>query len=252
MKLSHFLLAATLSTAGLAGMSGAAHAACGGALSFAKGASEGTVTGRFTGYDVCDHTIRARAGQTLSATLKAGPGAEAIVFSPVEHALDPGEPLVLPQDGTYTLRVLQTRNEARRGRAQDYRLTVAVTGAAKAAGAKAAGAKPAKAQAGGNICDGSGALVNGTANMSGTLAGYGSCDYTVKGQKGQSLTLLLDARPGVEVWLRAVNSDAGVPLAPDQPVVLDQTGDYLVAVGRTRNDARKGGSRDFSAVVNVE
>lgn len=248
MRFSHFLLAATLSTAGLAGMSGAAHAACGDAVSFAKGTSQGTVTGRFTGYDVCDHTIRARAGQTLSATLKAGPGAEAIVVSPVEHALDPGEPLVLPQDGTYTLRVLQTRNEARRGRAQDYRLTVAVSGAAK----QATSAKPAKAQAGGNICDGSGALVDGTANMSGTLAGSGSCDYTVKGQKGQSLTLLLDARPGVEVWLRAVNADNGVPLAPDQPVVLDQTGDYLVIVGRTRNDVRKGGSRDFSAVVNVE
>lgn len=244
-------------------MSGAAQAACGGTVSFAKGASQGTVSGSFKGYDVCDHTISARAGQTLTATLKAGPGAEAIVVSPVEHALDPGSALVLPQNGTYTVRVLQTRNEARRGRSQNYTLTLGVTGkpgakastattTAAAAAATEALAKPGVKKPGDALCEGSGTLVNGTANMSGTLGGSGSCDYTVKGQKGQSLTLLLDARPGVEVWLRAVSADNGVPLAPDQPVTLDQTGDYLVMIGRTRNDVRKGGSREFSAVVNVE
>ena len=42
------------------------------------------------------------------------------------------------------------------------------------------------------------------------------------------------------------------PLVPDQSEAVTVTGAHDVIIGRTRNDARKGGSRDFSAVLNVE
>ena len=43
-----------------------------------------------------------------------------------------------------------------------------------------------------------------------------------------------------------------MPLVPDQPEAVTVTGAHGVIIGRTRNDARKGGSRDFLAVLNVE
>lgn len=52
--------------------------------------------------------------------------------------------------------------------------------------------------------------------------------------------------------VRAPGAATAMPLLPDQPAAVTVAGAHDVIIGRTRNDARKGGSRDFSAVLNVE
>ena len=224
-----------------------AEAGCGGAVRFAPGTDGASVSGSINGDAVCDFTLKASKGQKLSATLKAANGVEVIVFDPVEHALAPGEPLVLPQDATYTIRVLQTRNAARKPGERPFALSLRVTG--KAGAAPAAAAKPAAAKAAGTTCDGSGTLTDGQANVSGTIAGDATCDYTISAKAGQTLNLLMDAPAGVEAY---VVSPVEAILVPEQPFAVTTSGDHTIRIGRTRNDARKGGTRDFSAVLTVE
>ena len=165
---------------------------------------------------------------------------------------------MLDRDGSVTLRVLQTRPAARQSSAaKPFTLSVSIDGALpKAAGVSGKpvteGAAKAAAKAAGAGCQGSGTLTGGTANMSGSLAGDAVCTYTVSAKKGQSFSLLLDAPAGVEVMVRAPGAATAMPLVPDQPEAMTVTGAHGVIIGRTRNDARKGGSRDFSAVLNVE
>lgn len=237
-----------------------AQAQCGGAVAFAKGAEQTTLTASLSGLQSCDYVLAARKGQTLTATLDAPTGVEAIVIDPVEHALAPGEPLVLPQTGRYTVRVLQTRNAARQSdAARPFALTLHIGARGPAQPTKAGGdhapaaVKPATAPAARTAaqtqCDGSGATTNGSANMSGQIAGDATCDYRLRASAGQTLTMLMDAAPGVEAWIvDPINEH----LAPDQPLTLEAAGDYTIRVGRTRNDARQGGIRPFSMVVNLD
>lgn len=234
-----------------------ASANCGGTVKFAPGSSSGTVQGTVSGYETCDYTLRAQKGQVLSASLARPNGLDVIMLDPVEHDFANGA-LTLPKSGDYKVRVVQPRNEARRGRSRDFALTIGVTGrptpASPAPATRPApAAKPAAPpQSSASVCEGSGALHNGMANMSGTLGGNDVCRYSVQGRAGQKVTLLMDAPPGVEVWMRAPGDDTGIPLDPAIETVLDKTGDYAVTISRTRNDARKGGVREFSAVLNLD
>ena len=238
-------------------------AQCGGTVSFPAGATGTVVKGSVSGLETCDYTLSARKGQTLRASL-GDSRLDLIAVEPVEHDFVSGDALVLDRTGPVTLRVLQTRAAARQSQAaRPFKLSVSIDGplpkskgAAQSAGTAAAPAvktagKPA-AKAAGNQCEGSGALTGGTANMSGALAGDAVCRYTLSGKAGQSVSLLLDAPAGVEVWLRAPGADTAMPLDPSSAVTLEASGDYAVTIGRTRNDARKGGTRNFSAVLNVE
>lgn len=245
-RLTRTFLLAALAATGLTALSASgAAAACGGEVRFERGTSHAAIKGRLSGTETCDYTLRASKGQVLSAALDAPNGVEVIVFDPVEHALVPGEPLVLPKDATYTVRVLQTRNAARQNAGERaFALSV------KVANAGAPAAKPATAA---TTCEGSGTLRDGQANMSGALSGYDVCTYAISAKAGQTFTLLMDAPGGVEAMLRAPNTDTAMPVLPDSPMKLETAGDYTLTIARTRNDARKGGAaREFSAVATVE
>lgn len=261
-RLTRTFLLAALAATGLTALSASgAAAACGGEVRFERGTSHAAIKGRLSGTETCDYTLRASKGQVLSAALDAPNGVEVIVFDPVEHALVPGEPLVLPKDATYTVRVLQTRNAARQNageRAFALSVKVANAGAPAAkpgapAAAAAPAAKPAKPATAATTCEGSGTLRDGQANMSGALSGYDVCTYAFSAKAGQTFTLLMDAPARVEAMLRAPNTDTAMPVLPDSPMKLETAGDYTLTIARTRNDARKGGAaREFSAVATVE
>jgi hypothetical protein len=116
-------------------------------LQFAKGASSATVKGTLKGDHTIDYKLRARAGQTMTVSLKGSnpatyfnvlpPGSNdvAIYNSSMEGNDWKG---ALPSDGEYKVRVYLMRSAARRDEASNYTLTVGITGSPSAAAAPAA------------------------------------------------------------------------------------------------------------------
>jgi hypothetical protein len=111
-------------------------------ISFAKGASSATIKGSITGYQTIDYKLRAKAGQTMTASLKTNNSANYF------NVLPPGSNDVavfvgstsgnewngtLEADGEYTVRVYLMRSAARRNEKASYTLTVGITGVAAAA-----------------------------------------------------------------------------------------------------------------------
>lgn len=115
------------------------------AIQFAQGSSGASVSGRITGDETVDYTLRAKAGQTLHAKLKAdsamayfnvlppGSSGEAIFIGSTLGDTFEGK---LEQDGEYTVRVYQMRAGARRGESAQYTLSTRIDGAPSAATAK--------------------------------------------------------------------------------------------------------------------
>lgn len=106
-------------------------------IQFAKGASSATVKGSIQGRQTIDYKLRARAGQTMTVSLKSGnPGLAFNVLPPgsndvaIEGAIGQQEwSGSLPADGEYTVRTYLDRAGARRGEKASYTLTVAIDGA---------------------------------------------------------------------------------------------------------------------------
>ncbi len=122
-------------------------------LRFAKGASSATAQGTLEGDRIIDYRLRARAGQTMSVTLKTSNGANYF------NVLPPGSRDVaifvgstggnewtgtLEADGEYTVRLYLMRSAARRHETADYTLTVGITGGGAAAALGTAPASDAK------------------------------------------------------------------------------------------------------------
>lgn len=124
-------------------------------LKFAKGASSATVKGSIAGRQTIDYKLRARAGQTMTVSLKSGnPGLAFNVLPPgskdvaIEGAIGLQDwSGTLPADGEYTVRTYLDRAGARRGEKTSYTLTVAIdTAAAQSSGSgDAAGAATQRA-----------------------------------------------------------------------------------------------------------
>ena len=104
---------------------------------FAKGATSAQLRGSIKGDAGIDYRIDARAGQTLTVTMKPSnasnyfnilpPGSDAAMF--IGSTSGTEAKLMLPTDGTYVVRVYLMRNAARRNESSNYTLTVGVTGA---------------------------------------------------------------------------------------------------------------------------
>jgi hypothetical protein len=107
------------------------------AVHFAKGASAAALKGSLKGDQIIDYKLRAKAGQTMSVTLKTSN------LSNYFNVLPPGSKDVamfvgstsgnewtgaLAADGAYTIRVYFMRSAARRNETADYTLTVGITG----------------------------------------------------------------------------------------------------------------------------
>jgi hypothetical protein len=106
----------------------AAETSCRQEVQFAKGASAASIAGQLKGYDYCDYVVRAAKDQTLRIVLsgKNRNRVEAVLVSPLERSLIDNEPVVLPETGPYTVRVLMPRTFARRGRTASYRLRIQI------------------------------------------------------------------------------------------------------------------------------
>jgi hypothetical protein len=103
---------------------------------FAKGTSSARLKGSLKGDQITDYTLRAKAGQVMSVTLKTSN------LSNYFNVLPPGSKDVamfvgsasgnewtgpLAADGDYTIRVYLMRSAARRNEAANYSLTVGIT-----------------------------------------------------------------------------------------------------------------------------
>lgn len=114
-------------------------------VTFAKGKSAATVTGSIKGDQDRTYTVDARAGQTMTVTLKSTKGnAEMNVFAPGNDtaislgATDPYKfSTTLPTSGRYRVQVFQMRAAARRGEVANYTLTIGITGGSSAAAGQA-------------------------------------------------------------------------------------------------------------------
>jgi len=119
-------------------------------LQFSKGASSATVKGSLKGDKTIDYKLRAKAGQTMSVTLKTSNGANYFNVLPpgsTGEAIFVGSTSgnewtgALPADGEYTVRVYLMRSAARRNETANYTLSVGITGSAPTSAAL--GAAPA-------------------------------------------------------------------------------------------------------------
>jgi hypothetical protein len=123
-------------------------------LRFTKATSSATVKGSLTGDKTIDYKLRARAGQTMTVSLKTSNGANYF------NVLPPGSKDVaifvgstsgnewtgqLEADGEYTVRVYLMRSAARRNETANFTLAVGITGSAAgtAGGTAALGTAPA-------------------------------------------------------------------------------------------------------------
>lgn len=102
-------------------------------VKFARGTSSATVRGTVSGFRYVDYRVGARGGQTMTVSLKsASEWAQFVVFDPVMENVEgsigdtdwSGE---LPSDGTYTVRVMLPRAEARRkGSMANYSVKISI------------------------------------------------------------------------------------------------------------------------------
>lgn len=122
-------------------------------VQFAKGHSSATLKGVIKGSETIDYTLRAKAGQTMSVTLKTGNGANYFNVLPPgsnDKAIFVGSTDgnewtgALPADGEYKVRVYLMRSAARRNETASYTLTVGITGTPKASELGTAPASDAK------------------------------------------------------------------------------------------------------------
>ena len=187
-------------------------------LQFAKGASSATVKGSLKGRQTIDYKLRARAGQTMSVTLKTGNTANYF------NVLPPGSSDVavfvgstggnewsgqLAADGEYKIRVYLMRSAARRNETANYTLTVGVTGGATAS--PALGAAPASdAKVRGTPYHATGQV---SCSMGSAPAGSAQCDFGVIRGKAGNAEVHVTLPGGLERVLTfigaKVTSDAG-------------------------------------------
>jgi hypothetical protein len=103
-------------------------------IQFEAGTSAKTIKGTVKGYEVVDYVVSARAGQTMTVTLKSdkasnyfnvtSKGDDSAIYN---GSLDGNSYTgVLPKDGDYIIRVYMMRNDARRNKTASYTLTTAI------------------------------------------------------------------------------------------------------------------------------
>ena len=119
-------------------------------IQFKKGTSSAIVEGRIKGYQSVDYLIGARKGQAANISLATqhtatyfnilAPGQAEVAFFNGSTSQNQFEG-VLPQDGTYRVRVYMMRSAARRNETANYRLEVAIGGTAPAIQAPSTDAK---------------------------------------------------------------------------------------------------------------
>jgi hypothetical protein len=177
---------ATLALSGLTtGMALAQGDAGGKRIHFKNGASSAVVEGRIQGRQSVDYLIAARKGQSANISLATAhgatyfnllaPGQTEVAFFNGSMSQNQFEG-VLPQDGTYRVRVYMMRSAARRNEVANYRLGVIIGGAVPAAAAVPSATTDAKVP---------GTDFHATGNLPCAMGGgrpTGQCAFGVKRQ----------------------------------------------------------------------
>ncbi|MGI6657419.1 MAG: copper resistance protein NlpE [Desulfobulbus sp.] len=90
---------------------------------FPEGKTSTRIEGTITGCDYCDYKVEAKKNQALIVQNSSEKSAT-ILQGPMEAILANGEPVILPEDGLYILRVLMPRPLAKKGEQDSYVLTI--------------------------------------------------------------------------------------------------------------------------------
>jgi hypothetical protein len=186
-------------------------------IHFARGATSATVKGSLKGDRIVDYRLGARAGQTMTVTLKTSnpsgyfnvlePGSKDVAVFVGSSGGDRWEG-TLAADGEYTVRVYLMRNAARRNESASYTLTVGIAGGAQTSALGTAPVGDAKVRgtpyhATGQVPCSTGAAANGSAQ----------CEFgVIRGTPGNAEVHL--TRPGglqrvLTFRGRDVSADAG-------------------------------------------
>lgn len=104
-------------------------------MEFTKGHDRAQYSGVIKGYDYDTYTFHALKGQKLRVSIPNeiatpvlfGAGiSDSVILSRYSSALDDNGQYILPETGKYQLRILQTRNDARRNKAKKYRVNIQI------------------------------------------------------------------------------------------------------------------------------
>lgn len=160
-------------------------------LQLATGASAITVRGSLAGDKTIDYKLRARAGQTMTVTLKTSNAANYFNVLPPgssDVAIFIGSTSgnewrgVLPADGEYAIRVYLMRSAARRNEVANYTLAVGVTDRAASSALGPAQAGDAKVK--GTPYHATGQL---PCSMGSAPEGSAQCDFgVIRGRPGNA------------------------------------------------------------------
>ncbi|EAQ9103169.1 PPC domain-containing protein [Salmonella enterica subsp. enterica serovar Saintpaul] len=104
-------------------------------VGFTKGHNSAQYSGVIKGYDYDTYTFHAKKGEKLRVTISNetadsvlfGPGiSDSVDLSRYSSALDDNGLYILPESGKYKLRVLQTRNDARKNKTKKYHVNIQI------------------------------------------------------------------------------------------------------------------------------
>ncbi len=104
------------------------------AVKFKAGASGATYHGKIKGYGYDQYSFYAKKGQRLKAVTTGNVDsylfnnrlADSVNLGEYSSDLDSHSDYILPYTGTYQVRVMQTRNDARKGKTPNYTLQLKI------------------------------------------------------------------------------------------------------------------------------
>ena len=104
------------------------------AVKFKAGASGATYNGKIKGYGYDQYSFYAKKGQALKVVTTGNVDsylfhnrlADSVNLGEYSSDLDSNGDYILPYTGTYQVKVMQTRNDARKGKAPSYTLQLTI------------------------------------------------------------------------------------------------------------------------------
>lgn len=203
-------------------------------VGFKAGASSATIKGSLKGYETIDYLLGAKAGQSMSVSLKTSnranyfnvlpPGSETALF--VGSSGGDTWTGTLPADGDYTVRVYLMRSAARRGETANYTLTLGITG------------KPADAATSGESWAGDAKVPGTPYHATGTLPcsigpdpkGSAQCQFGVIRHGPGKAEVHVTTPGGEERVLVFAGSQVTTPDASARLAAAKQNGDWSISI----------------------
>lgn len=230
-------------------------------VKFPNGVTEATYRGSVRGDDFDRYTFYARKGQILNIDVS---GSDINIMPSVRYlgktdTMLETENQVLPYSGRYEIRVLQTRNGARKSSAaRPYHVNIAIHNAPNTPAATAtktdnttfenhpANTKTIHFARGKN-----------SASYTGKIRGYNYDSYRLTANAGQTLKVAASGSPYLVITISKVDTNGQLEPIPEAPVLsenqitLPESGEYDIRVGQMRAGARANTTRNYRLTVGV-